>query len=195
MPSTIIHEEVGVYISKKINITSYDYYLGILAPDTPNLEGFAPKEERWQAHQREKDYDKWYEKSYNFYKNNKDNYNKDFIIGYYIHIITDIVYDELLYEEVKSEIKKKSEKEDPHDIMRNDMDNYYFNEIEKIKDVLESNNNSYDILNISKNKLIKFKIKCLNNFSKHNNSLFITEKVINKLNEEVYKKVKDVIEI
>ena len=59
MPTINIHEKVGYDISKKMGFHSYDYFLGLLAPDAPNVDGFAPKEERWMAHQRRKDYDEW----------------------------------------------------------------------------------------------------------------------------------------
>lgn len=193
MPSTIIHEEVGFYLSKKLNINSYDYYLGLLAPDAPNLESFASKEERWTAHQRDKDYEKWYNNAKKFYKNNKDNFNKDFLIGYYIHIITDIAYDNILYKQVREEIEKENMNEDGHTIMTKDMNNYYFKEIELIKDILSKSNKSYDILNISKDKLNKFKIKCLNNFTNKNTSVFITKDVIDKLNEKVFNAISKIL--
>lgn len=46
MPSLIIHQKIGYEISKKLLLNSYDYYLGIIAPDAPNVDGFAPKVER-----------------------------------------------------------------------------------------------------------------------------------------------------
>ena len=97
MPSIIIHEKVGETIGKQLGIHSYDYYLGLLAPDAPNLEGFGSKEERWMAHQRRKDRDEWREAILKFYHQEKDHYPKDFIKGYYIHVLTDIVYDSFFY--------------------------------------------------------------------------------------------------
>ena len=80
VPSIIIHEEVGYYLSDKINKNSYEYYLGILAPDAVNLEGFAEEKERWTSHIRKQlwknfprkiMYQKWKKKEIKLYKKNK----------------------------------------------------------------------------------------------------------------------------
>ena len=59
MPNITIHEKIGYELSKELNTNSYDYYLGLLSPDTPNLNGFGPKEERWASHVRRKDLNEW----------------------------------------------------------------------------------------------------------------------------------------
>ena len=47
MPTTMIHEKIAYDLAKKYpELDTSDFYLGILAPDTPNLHGFAPKEMR-----------------------------------------------------------------------------------------------------------------------------------------------------
>ena len=84
MPSISIQEKVGYEIGKILSISSYDYYLGLLAPDAPNLEGFASKEERWRAHQRRQDYHEWREALDRFYIQEKDHYPHDFLLGYYL---------------------------------------------------------------------------------------------------------------
>ncbi len=195
MPNIMIHEKVGNYISKKINVNSYDYYLGLLAPDAPNLEGFAPKEERWMAHQRRKDYDEWREALISFYNREKDNYPKDFILGYYIHILTDIVYDDFLYLKVREEILKEYDLEKSHDIMRKDMDKYYFEEIEDIKKILNSSNSSYDILNISSKKILLWKEKEMSTWDHSNTSKYITKEITCFLEEQVYNELVSKIEV
>ena len=52
MPNTVIHEEVGYYLSSKLNKNSYEFYLGLMAPDAVNYEKFATKNERWTSHLR-----------------------------------------------------------------------------------------------------------------------------------------------
>ena len=195
MPNIMIHEKVGYYISKKININSYDYYLGLLAPDTPNLEGFAPKEERWMAHQRKKDYDEWRSSILSFYNREKNNYPKDFILGYYIHLLTDIVYDDFLYLKVREEILKEYDMDKSHDIMRKDMDKYYFKEINDIKRILNSSEKSYDILNISSKKLILWKEKEMSLWDHLNTSKYINDEIICFLEEEVYNELVKQIEV
>lgn len=189
MPSTIIHTEVGYYLSRKINISSYDYYLGVIAPDSPNLEGFAEKNIRWKSHQRDSNYTTWKNNIKVFYNENKNNYSKDFLIGYYIHILTDIIYDESLYLKVRNEITKENTLNEAHEIMRKDMDNYSFNEINIIENILKSSSKSYDILNINKDQLSKFKEKVINNFSKKNKSVYINDTIINELNKKVYEEL------
>jgi len=157
MPNIRIHEEVAYIYTR--NHKEYDnkyFYLGVLAPDSPNLEGFAPKVERWTAHQRDKDYDEWERKIKKFYIENKDKYNKYFVFGYLFHVITDIVYDRDIYLDVRKIIMKDNVSlEDSHNVMRKDMDYYgtNFKEFDYIKNKLLELDEYYDILNISKEKL------------------------------------------
>ena len=48
MPIISIHEEVALLITQKYkDLDTSDFYLGAMAPDSVNLEFFAPKEDRW----------------------------------------------------------------------------------------------------------------------------------------------------
>lgn len=157
MPNIRIHEEVAyIYTRNHKEYDNKNFYLGVLAPDSPNLEGFAPKVERWTAHQRDKDYDEWERKIKKFYIENKDKYNKYFIFGYLFHVITDIVYDRDIYLDVREIIMKDNiSLEDSHNVMRKDMDYYgtNFKEFDYIKSKLLEIDEYYDILNITKEKL------------------------------------------
>ena len=190
MPNIMIHEAVGHYLSKKINKNSYNFFLGILAPDSPNTYGFGKKEDRWLAHQRRKDYDEWRSALKEFYQKEKTNYDEDFLLGYYIHILTDIIYDDFLYLKVREEILKDNHTlEESHDIMRNDMDKYYFNEIEDIKSILNKDNTTYEINGISKELMSEWKEKVLREINNKNESIYITQEIIDTLNELVYKEL------
>ena len=190
MPNVMIHEEVGYFLSNKLNKNSYNYYLGLLAPDSPNTYGFGKKEDRWLAHQRRKDYNEWRNSLKEFYNQEKNNYNEDFLLGYYIHILTDIIYDDFLYLKVREEILKDGYSlEESHDIMRNDMDKYYFNEIEEVKNILSKENKTFEINGINKELMSKWKDKVLEEFTNKNESIYITKELINTLNELVYKEV------
>lgn len=190
MPNVMIHEEVGYFLSNKLNKNSYNYYLGLLAPDSPNTYGFGKKEDRWLAHQRRKDYNEWRNSIKEFYNQEKNNYNEDFLLGYYIHILTDIIYDDFLYLKVREEILKDGYSlEESHDIMRNDMDKYYFNEIEEVKNILSKENETFEINGINKELMSKWKDKVLEEFTNKNESIYITKELINTLNELVYKEV------
>lgn len=190
MPNIMIHEEVGYFVSKKLNISSYNYFLGILAPDAVNLNGFADKEVRWTSHQRKKDLQEWKENLNNFYQREKDNYPKDFILGYYIHILTDIIYDEFLYDKVRKKILEDNyPKEVAHEIMGQDMNKYCFDEIKEIKEILKSNNKSYSILNINNELLINWKNKTLNLLATKNEVRYINDELISILNKEVLNEI------
>ena len=190
MPNIMIHEEVAYFLSKKINKNSYNYFLGVLAPDAPNTYGFGKKEDRWLAHQRKKDYNEWRKSLKEFYQKEKNNYEEDFLLGYYIHILTDIVYDDFIYLKVREKIIEDGySMEESHDIMRNDMDKYYFKEISDIKEILNKKNTTYEINGISKELMGKWKDKTLNELSNINESRYISDDVINTLNDLVYKEL------
>lgn len=187
MPSAIIHVKVGYDIGKKYSLNSYNYYLGLLAPDAPNLNGFAPKKERWQAHVRREDLTEWSRALLEFYLKNKENYPKDFLLGYYVHILTDIAFDEYFYQKIRTEIEKQGYKENAHQIMSNDMETYYFTEFEEIKEILKNSQVSYNINNISHELLLAWKEKIINTSNKTNNGKFVTETVIENLTNLVSK--------
>lgn len=193
MPSAIIHEKVGYLLGKKLNINSYDYYLGLLAPDSPNLNGFAPKEERWPAHVRRKDLNEWRKALLEFYLESKNSYPKDFLLGYYIHILTDIVFDDFFYKKIRKEIKRQGySKEVAHQLMSNDMEEYFFNEFAEIKELLNNNETSYSINNISKDLLTSWKDKVIRSPIKSNKREFVTEEVIENLARIVYEELLEI---
>lgn len=191
MPNIMIHEQVGYLLSKKLNINSYNYYLGLLAPDSPNIDGLAPKEERWLAHVRKKDLQEWKESLKDFYTKEKSNpnYKIDFIIGYVIHVLTDIIYDEYFYKTIIEKIKKDYNCKDAHIIMRNDMDNYSFQEISYIYDILKAKSDTYDINYITKKVMNEWKEKEISKEIRNNNSKYINEKLIKKLTKIVEKEL------
>lgn len=192
MPNIMIHEKIGYELSKQLNTNSYDYYLGLLSPDTPNLYGFGPKEERWKSHVRKKDLNEWRKSLKDFYINNKENYNKNFLLGYIIHILTDIIFDDYFYLDIRKEIIKNNncDNDKAHIIMRQDMNKYYFNEFEDIKRILSSSNNSYSILNNTKDNILKWKNLNIEVNITNNTSEYIDEKIINDLVDKVLKELK-----
>ena len=192
MPNIMIHEKIGYELSKQLNTNSYDYYLGLLSPDTPNLYGFGPKEERWKSHVRKKDLNEWRKSLKDFYINNKENYNKNFLLGYIIHILTDIIFDNYFYLDIRKEIIKNNncDNDKAHIIMRQDMNKYYFNEFEDIKRILSSSNNSYSILNNTKDNILKWKNLNIEVNITNNTSEYIDEKIINDLVDKVLKELK-----
>lgn len=189
MPSIRIHEKIGYEIGKKFNLSSYDYYLGLMAPDAVNLEGFASKEERWTSHRRKENRVEWRQELKKFYEEVKNIYPKEFLIGYCIHILTDIVYDDFFYLPVRDIIEKTTTREHSHEVMRKDMDYYSFREWENIRNILKQEKTSYDILNIKKDTLSKWKNKQLEYEVLENKSTYITEEVLRKLEQKVLEEI------
>lgn len=193
MPNTVVHEEVGYYLSKKLDVSSYEFYLGLMAPDAVNVEHFANKQERWTSHVRDKDLNIWKENLKKFYKEEKNKTNNDFLLGYTIHILTDIVYDEYFEEKIHKEILKNNQEKDYWYIKWSDMDKYSFKEQSIINTILLKNNNYIEIKNITKEKLLKWKEKYLKNQSNLNKSLYFNQKIIDNLNIRVEEELKEII--
>ncbi|MCR5607098.1 MAG: hypothetical protein K6F69_09835 [Treponema sp.] len=101
MPSSLYHLNVAYLIAQADkSLYTPEYFLGAIAPDCVNLNGFAPKNIRWQAHNRAIDLDKWEENVYQLYK--KEKYGaidsvqfNDFLLGFVTHIFTDIQADRI----------------------------------------------------------------------------------------------------
>lgn len=193
MPNTVVHEEVGYYLSKKLDVSSYEFYLGLMAPDAVNVEHFANKQERWTSHVRDTDLNIWKENLKKFYKEEKNKINNDFLLGYTIHILTDIVYDEYFEEKIHKEILKNNQEKDYWYIKWSDMDKYSFKEQSTINTILLKNNNYIEIKNITKEKLLKWKEKYLKNQSNLNKSLYFNQKIIDNLNVRVEEELKEII--
>lgn len=185
MPNVMIHEKIGYLLSKKLRVNSYDYYLGLLVPDAPNLNGFAEKNIRWQAHIRRKNLQEWRISLKEFYKNNENNYPRDFLVGYFLHVLTDIVYDDFFYKPITDQIKKDNPNSNTHELLRMDMDKYYFKEIENIKEILEKETKTYSINGISQEQMLKWKEKQVKNFIRDNSSIYHPENILNLLAEKV----------
>ena len=194
MPNIRIHEEIAYLYTRKYK--EYDnsyFYLGVLAPDTPNLYGFAPKEQRWEAHQRNKDLDIWENKIKKFYIDNKNIYNRYFIYGYLFHVITDIAYDKYFYLKVRENIIKDNIPiENAHQVMIKDMDYYgsNFKEFVNIKKQLLDITEYYEILNIKKEQLKEWTQLNIKNIKKKE-SKYLTKELINSLELKVEQMLKN----
>lgn len=97
MPGAITHLKTAYYIlNNKIAsvLRPEQFYLGSISPDSVNVNGHAPKEIRWPAHLRNKDLNQWLENARSFWQSNaEDAGDTSFLLGYIVHIITDIVWD------------------------------------------------------------------------------------------------------
>ena len=198
MPITNIHEEVALNISKQINhLDTKDFYLGNYAPDSPNLKSLAEKSLRWTAHQRRENRNDWRKSLRDFYNKEKNNYPKNFLLGYVTHILTDIIYDDFFYDDVTKQIKKDYPNEqDTHSIMGEDMSKYAYHSKykNKVEEVLKEQDNFYNILNISKDMMFKYKEKILNESKNTEKNIYITEELIKKLSDKVLIELQEYIE-
>ena len=197
MPIVTIHEEVAINIANKVNeLNNNDFFLGNYAPDSVNLEGFASKEKRWLAHQRRKDLREWRNSLKEFYKKEKENYPKNFILGYITHILTDIIFDDYFYDDIKREILNDKVQSDSHELMGKDMENYFNKSSHKSEIISNLNNidNYYDILNITSKEMKLFKNKILNTNYSTNDNKYITEDILTKLSKQVLIELKEYLE-
>ena len=200
MPTVLIHEEIAYNIAKKYKqLDNKDFYLGALAPDTVNLNGFASKEERWNSHLRNENLDTWLENVKKFYNENKDKYNKYFLLGYVLHIITDIVHDKYFYQDIRTEMTKNNINEDEqHPLLRKYMLEYgYLDENNQIREYINDllkEHTGYNIKNISKEDLIAWKNKCFSNYNEkvHPNN-YITKNHIQELSKKTEEEFKTFI--
>ena len=94
MPGPITHLKAAYIYGEMFNIEDKAaLYLGAIVPDSVNVYGHAPKEMRWPAHLRHGDLNVWLNNAKEFYIKYKDTLNNDYLLGYIIHIVTDIVWD------------------------------------------------------------------------------------------------------
>ena len=191
MPNIMIHEKVAYLVAQKYkDLDTGNFYLGAMAPDAINLNGFASKEERWYSHLRSKDLQEWRSNIINFYYENLTNYPLEFITGYLIHILTDIIFDDKFYKKLKDKIDPTEDISKYHQKLLKYMD-YYFkvNETSKewlyIKEKL-MNVKTYNIRNITPNLLLKWKAKQFtlkhDNYEENN---YINDNLIKELTKEV----------
>lgn len=78
------------------------FYLGCIAPDGVNVDGFAEKAVRWQAHLRDADLARWAEKIAAYYREQLGRYPESLLLGYLAHCLTDVVWDAFYHDAVWS---------------------------------------------------------------------------------------------
>jgi hypothetical protein len=160
--------KVGMeFIQKNPTLDKPQFYLGLIAPDSVNVDGFAPKEKRWPAHLRDKDLDVWQKNVLVFYNENKEKYEELYLYGYVVHILTDIVCDMVYAEKVEPLLKEKRV-EDIYGYYRNEIEEYENSQVVKNwwKKVVENLQNSVaeDINGIDKGEIERWKQYTIKNY-------------------------------
>ncbi len=197
MPITSIHEEIALLVTKKYkDLDKSDFYLGAMAPDSVNLEFFAPKEERWTAHLRKRDLTDWRINLKKYYNREKNNYNKEFLLGYITHILTDIIYDDYYYDIVKDkQIENNVPKDLTHSMQGKDME--YYSSVSKYKDEirekLQSINEFYYILNITPKTMELYRDKELNKTYEVIEPTYFNEEFLIEISNNVLEELQDYI--
>lgn len=108
MPSILFHELIGYkFVQNHKNYNNPNFFLGAMVPDAVNAYGFASKEKRWRAHFRDSSLDKWQINVINFYKQNKNKFDESYLMGYLVHVLTDILCDKTYQEKLYPELLEK----------------------------------------------------------------------------------------
>lgn len=99
MPSIAVHLTLAHAAAGLLGIKDMpQYYLGNIAPDAVNAQGFAPAAERYAAHLRSRDYGEWKKQIAAYRAAHKEEYAlcPDFFTGVLLHLYTDIAWDEVV---------------------------------------------------------------------------------------------------
>ncbi len=102
MPSAPIHLKVAAGIAQRLGVSdTAQFLLGSVAPDSVNLNGFAPKDVRYMAHVRSTDISVWKQNVKELCAELlQGGYNADFVKGVATHLLTDIFWDELIQPQI-----------------------------------------------------------------------------------------------
>ena len=195
MPIIRIHEEVALLIANKYKeLDTNDFYLGAMAPDSVNLEFFAPKEDRWTAHLRKRDLTDWRINLRKYYDKNKNNYPRAFILGYITHVLTDIIYDDLYYDNIKElEDADNIPDELSHQVQGTDMEHYssISRYKDEIKEKLKAIDKFYEILIITPKTMELFRDKELNKNYEVIEPKYINEQLLVDITNSVIEELED----
>lgn len=173
MPSTLFHLRTGYEFAKKYkNYNTPEFYLGVIAPDAVNLNGFEKKDIRWKSHNRDWNLEVWKKnvlKLYNDLKNTNDNV---YLLGYVFHIFTDIAVDDLYFNKgiYENMLKKGIKPEDVFEYFNKQIQQYaksqlgkqWWNEVVDKLNVAEADNINginAEMINKWKEKEIKYYCK------------------------------------
>ncbi len=199
MPTSIIHLKVGYeYAKSHKQYDNKQFYLGIIAPDAVNLNGFAEKEKRWGAHLRDKDLNIWKDNITNFYRQNKNDFNNNYIYGYLIHVLTDIYFDEKNATKLFPKIENKVGDEKVREEYSRQMDMYERSQLTtdwwKYVESALQNSEAETINNIQKDNIEKWKQLILKDYSQKCVTQYelITPEYINEIVQELEKYIQKI---
>ncbi len=113
MPSISVHLTISARVAERLGINDLpDYYLGAIAPDAVNIDGFAPQAERYGAHIRSRDVAVWLRNISQFRAEQTRSENPDFVKGFVMHLYTDIAWDLAVQPELFEDLRSRGIAED-----------------------------------------------------------------------------------
>ncbi len=120
MPGQMMHLYVGKYFWEAAGYSGNraQFLLGCIAPDGVNAKGFASKKIRWHAHLRDRDLGVWKHNAENFYRAHASFEDPDYLLGYLVHVYTDILWDEQYNPELERAICGLTTNEESRDTLR-----------------------------------------------------------------------------
>ncbi len=193
MPSILFHELVGHEFAKKHkNYNNKEFILGIIVPDAVNAYGFASKENRWKSHCRDKNLDKWILNIVEFYKENKEKYEKYYLMGYLLHVLTDIFCDKIYNEQIYPDLLEKGYNYETaykfYELELEKIENNKINSLwwKKVKESFKSTEKT-PISNINKKMIEDWEKYIIEKYStrKYEEQGYISDKFVNKVLEGI----------
>lgn len=107
MPLPMVHLGIArLYATDfPILVNCPEFYLGSISPDAIHMRGNIDKNDKRITHLHAEG-PEWEYNVINFLKQNRNNKNYSFLLGYGIHILTDIIWWETVYMKFKQEYEK-----------------------------------------------------------------------------------------
>ena len=192
MPNWNVHLEVGKRLNKKLNIDKDLFMLGNILPDINNgyvVKGISKILAHKYTHYTE---DNMY--SYkNFYNEYKDKINNTIVLGYYVHLYTDFLFNNDFYNRVQNDIEHDKLRKIKQNDFKKFNNKFLNNKLDIDIDKCLNNVNILKRISINKNDL-ELVINYLNNRKEEKLEYnFYTEKeleeLLNKTVEKIYNEI------
>lgn len=177
MTHILVAEKVLEYFDCPIDYATY--IVGAIAPDAVHANpNYSPelKEKshlfadglKWGEVASEKEYDEWLDSTKEFYFNNYFKYDRDFFLGYIVHVLTDICSNSEIYAPFYKSLAQDeiAEKKKQFSYESYCVNYYLFQEYSKDKNIVDTlkKGRSYSILDVYDDSVFENRIKQLFDF-------------------------------
>lgn len=177
MTHILVAEKVLEYFDCPIDYATY--IVGAIAPDAVHANpNYSPelKEKshlfadglKWGEVASEKEYDEWLDSIKEFYFNNYFKYDRDFFLGYIVHVLTDICSNSEIYAPFYKSLAQDeiAEKKKQFSYESYCVNYYLFQEYSKDKNIVDTlkKGRSYSILDVYDDSVFENRIKQLFDF-------------------------------